>query len=303
MYDIFTKIRQNLQEPRRIPTKTLITLNPSSQVCYDTDGKQVGACLRQVWLDKMDHPKTNSISLNAVMAGFSGNWWEDWFITQLKAIGIYHSSGFPLTDTARLVKGIVDVAVHNHTENTIELCEVKTYDGSNYYGSVALLGNSSTAPKPKDKHLLQTFRYSLIAKDIPQFNIKVNNLVYLDRACGAWYKNKQFKIEMVTIEGITYPKISTVWKDEYYSFVDTRISDIGIYKAEEALLGALGSGEIPAKEFIEEYDADMVAAKSAAGEIPEYAVKKYNKDPANNPIGDYQCKYCPFSGGTCKNYE
>ena len=302
MYDVFTKIRNNLEDSRRIPTRTLLTLNPSSQVCYDMQGNQLGSCLRQVWLEKNDQPKSNAIGVNAVMAGFSGNWWEDWFITQLKSIGVFHSSGFPLTDVERLVKGIVDVSILNFTDNSIELGEVKTYDGSNYAASSTILGSMSTPPKPRDKHLLQAFRYSIIAAKIPDHSIKVNNLFYIDRSCGAWYKNKQFRIELVVLDGITFPQITTVWKDEYYSYVDTRISDAGVYSAEEKLLEHFGSGEIPDKEFIEAYTEEMIKAKALSGDIPDYVMKKHNRDPVNNPIGDFQCKYCAFSKGTCATY-
>ena len=88
MLDVFGSIRNNLQEDKRIPTRTLLNLNPSSQVCYDENNKQLGSCLRQVWLEKTDQIKTNPIGVSAVMAGFSGNWWEDWFIDKLKEVGI-----------------------------------------------------------------------------------------------------------------------------------------------------------------------------------------------------------------------
>ena len=299
MYDVFTKIRNNLEGSRRIPTRTLLTLNPSSQVCYDMQGNQLGSCLRQVWLEKNDQPKSNAIGVNAVMAGFSGNWWEDWFIDKLKEVGMYYNHSIPLTDVTRLVKGIADVIVKDPATGRLELGEVKTYDGSNYYGSTALLGNTKTPPKPKDKHLLQAFRYSLIAKE----HFEINNLFYIDRACGSFNRNKQFQIELFESRGKLYPKISTIWNNEHYEYVDTRISDDGIYRAEEALLTAFSNNEIPEKEFIESFSQDIINAKFASKEIPQYVYDKYVKDPANNPIGDIACKYCAFSKGTCNSWS
>lgn len=297
MYDIFNRIRLSLEEDKTIPSKTLITLNPSSQVCYDDNGKQVGSCLRQVWLTKNDYPKTNPIGINAVMSGFSGNWWEDWFITQLKELGLYYNSQFPATDVDRLVKGIVDIVTINPDTNEKELGEIKTYNGSNYTVAQNIIGNKKVSPRPNTKHLLQAFRYSLIFKDI----FSVNNLYYIDRSCSSWARNKQFKIELIEIEDKIRPKISTVWNNEYYEYIDKNISDICIYTAEETLLQHIGEGTIPDKEFIESYTNDLADYKYSVGDIPEYVYKNYKKDPINNPVGDFNCKYCPFSRGTCKN--
>lgn len=296
MYDVFNKIRENYEVDKGIRSKTLLNLNPSSQVCFDTStSKNVGTCLRQVWFQKNDFDRTNPNTVN--LSAFAGNWFEDWFITALKESGQYYASSFPATDVTRLVKGIVDVAIL--TKDGVELGEVKTYDGSNYYNSQVILGTRSSPPKPRDKHLLQAFRYSLIFRD--QF--KYNNLFYIDRACGAWYKNKQFRIELTDVNGVTYPKISTIWNDEYYEYVDTRISDVGIYKAEETLLEHFGNNTVPPKDFEEEYSLETIERKIAVKEIPEYLYTKYKKDPINNPIGDSNCKFCPFSKGLCKTYE
>ena len=299
MYDIFNQIRLNLEKDNSIKSNTLLNLNPSSQVCFDiTTNKNIGTCLRQIWFTKNDYEKSNNLN-SANISRFAGNWFEDWFITQLKETGIYYNSSFAATDTERLVKGIVDVAIHNHSNKTIELGEVKTYDGSNYFNSQLILGNKTIKPKPRDKHLLQAFRYSLIFKD--QFD--VNNLFYIDRACGQWYKNKQFKIELNTINGISYPKISTVWNDEYYEYTDTRISDKGIYLAEGTLLNHFGTNQVPPKDFIEEYDENTIMRKLELKEIPDYVYAKYKRDPFNNPIGDSDCKFCPYAKGLCKEYE
>lgn len=297
MYDVFNQVRLQLEDDKVIPSKTLINLNPSSQVCYNSQGQQVGACLRRVWLTKMDYPKTNPIGLNAVMAGFSGCWWEDWFITQLKQLGTYYSSSFPATDPDRLVKGIVDVAIKNKEDNTVELGEIKTYNGSNYNVTKGILGNKTSKPSPNMKHLLQTFRYSLIYKD----SYKVNNIFYIDRSCSGWARNKQYKIELIQIGDSLKPKISTTWNNEYYSYVEKNVSDLGIYQAEEKLLEHIGSGIIPDKEFKEIYTPDEVSYKRSQEEIPDYLYNKYKQDPKNNPLGDIECKYCPFSNGTCSN--
>lgn len=299
MFDIFNQIRLNLEKDNKIPVKTLLNLNPSSQVCFDVSSdKSIGTCLRQVWFLKNDFDKTNILPVSNI-SNFAGNWYEKFFIDQLKEIGMYHNSSFSATDVTRLVKGIVDISFTNLSTNQVELGEIKSYDGSNYYGSQGILGTKSIPPKPRDKHLLQAFRYSLIFKD----TFPINNLFYIDRACSQWFKNKQFKIELVKINEITYPKISTIWNDEYYEYTDTRISDAGVYKAEEQLLSYFGDFVAPPKDFIEEYSSELILEKIQVKEIPDYIYNKYKKDPINNPIGDSNCKYCPFAKGLCKSYE
>lgn len=302
MYDIFSQIRSNIDDrnSRRIPTKTLLSLNPSSQSCFDisNNNKNIGTCLRQIWFSKNDYEKTNIQGVSNI-ANLAGNWFEDWFIDELKETNLYYSSNFPATDPQRLVKGLVDVAIINPISKEIELGEVKTYSGDNYYNAVSILGNKNTKPKPKDKHLLQAFRYSLIFKE----QIKINNLFYIDRSCGSWYKNKQFKIELNEIDNIIYPKISTIWNDTYYEYTDTRISDLGIYNSEETLLEYFSNNEVPPKDFLEEYDDETIEQKYLKKEIPEYKYNLYKKDPKNNVIGDPNCFYCPFSKGLCKLHE
>lgn len=299
MYDVFTKIRLNLEKDNKIPSKTLLNLNPSSQPCLDiSTNKNIGTCLRQIWFTKNDFEKTNIINVNNI-SNIAGNWYENWFINELKACNLYYNSSFSATDTSRLVKGIVDVALLNPNTNEIELGEVKSYDGSNYNNMSTILGNKNNKPAPRLKHLLQAYRYSLIFKD----TIKVNNLFYIDRACSSWYKNKQFKIEIEEINKVLYPKISTVWNDEYYQYIETTVSDVGIYKAEEKLLDHFYQNTAPEKDYVEEYSEEVIKSRYEKDLIPQYLYNKYIKDPINNPIGDSECKYCPYAKGLCNKYE
>ena len=298
-FDIFGEIRSNLEKPAKLKRPNLLTINPSSQVCYSPSGVQLGSCLRSVWLDKTNQPKTNSISLKARMAAFSGNWWEDWFIDQLKQIHVYEDSQFVASDPSRLMKGLVDVSFTNPKTNKLELIEVKTYDGSNYIGSQAVLGTKSKAPKPRMSHLLQSFRYLLIYKD----DVDAINLCYIDRACGDWYKYKQFRVSLVEVGDNLCPKIETNWNNGYYSYTEVDVSEAGIDQAELSLLDHLGENRIPMKEFKEEYSSTEINERYLDGDIAKYLYDRWIKDPENNSIGDYQCKFCAFSNGTCKSYD
>lgn len=298
-FDIFNEIKTNLEKPRALSRPNLLTINPSSQVCYTSEGKQVGSCLRSVWLDKTNQTKTNAFGLKGRMAAFSGNWWEDWFVNQLKETHLYEDSQIIASDPSRFMKGFIDVSFKNPLSGSTELIEVKTYDGSNYYGAQAVLGTSTAPPAPKVSHLLQAFRYLMVYSE----EIEAINLCYIDRACGDWYKYKQFRITFTVLKDRTYPKIETIWKDEYYSYINRDVSKEGIDEAEAKLLSHLMESKIPMKEFQETYSNEVIGTRFLDGEIPKYKYDKWLKDPENNPIGDFQCNYCPFSKGTCKNYD
>lgn len=298
-FDIFGEIKSNLDKKSKLSRPNLLTINPSSQVCYSPEGVQLGSCLRSVWLDKTGHTKTNPIGLKARMAAFSGNWWEDWFIDQLKQTGTYEGSNLTASDPSRFMKGLIDVSMINPKTGNIELIEVKTYDGSNYYGAQAVLGTKAVAPKPKMSHLLQAFRYLLIYRD----EVDAINLCYIDRACGDWYKYKQFRITLIDVDGTFSPYIETNWNGALHTFVVAEVTEAGIDEAELSLLSHLSDGTIPMKEFSEAYSDEVVGQRFLDGLIPKYQYDKWIKDPDNNPIGDFQCKYCAFSNGTCKDYD
>lgn len=298
-FDIFGEIRKNLEKTPKLKRPNLLTINPSSQVCYGPQDQQLGSCLRSVWLDKTQQTKTNAISLKARMAAFSGNWWEDWFIDQLKQTHLYESSQFVASDPSRMMKGLVDVSFNNPISGKIELIEVKTYDGSNYIGAQAVLGTKAKAPKPRMSHLLQAFRYLLIYRD----DVDAINLCYIDRACGDWYKYKQFRITLVEVDGELSPYIETNWNNSLYTYVEVDVTESGVDKAELSLLDHLAENRIPMKEFKEEYSSEEISQKFLDGDIPKYVYDKWLKEPDANPIGDYQCKFCAFSNGTCKSYD
>lgn len=298
-YDIFESIKNNIEKPRSLSRKSLFSINPSNQVCFNDDGKSVGSCIRQVWFDKTGNAlKSNTVSLRAKMAAYSGNWWEDWFIDQLKEIRVYEDDGVLATDSSKFVKGLIDVTFTNPNTNKIELVEVKTYNGSSWAAAQNIHGTSKITPKPKMSHLLQSFRYLMIYKS----EVEAINICYIDRSCGDWYKQKQFRISILEIDGRHYPNIECVYNDQLYSSIEPDITIEGINEAENKLIEYLSNDEVPPKDYIEQYDSQTIIHKHMNGEIPDYIYKKWQKNP-DTPIGDYQCLYCPYYGGSCSNYD
>lgn len=300
--DVFKKISENLSKPKILTTDHILsTFSPSSQICYSAKfpDVQLGSCIRQLWFDKNSYEKSNhnDVSPHVKIAGVIGNDLEDWMITQLKQLGLYSEDQIPAIDSANFVKGFVDVSIVNPLTGNIELNEIKTYDGGSFFGSM-VYGTLNSKPQPKIKHLLQAYRYLMIHKD----SVDAINLLYLDRSCSGWFKNKQFRVTLLTVDSEVYPQIEVIWKNgELCTYVETSITSNAIITSEQLLMSYLKSGEIPPKDFIEVYTSDEIETKFFQEKISKTAYDKYKKGTATS-LGDHQCTYCPYSEGTCVKY-
>jgi len=289
---IFKEIEENLKK-RNVKTLDLtpniFTLNPSSQVSYDKNLKPNGSCLRQQWFEKTSQDKTNHSSANIILAQDLGNYWENWFINELRILDLLVDNQILATDRKNLVKGFVDVLTRNKA-GELELGEIKTYDGSNYFKSQSILGTKSKAPEPMLSHLLQIFRYLLIYEK----QVVAGNIYYIDKSCSAWYKNYQFRVTIFEHKNVKYPQVECIWYDEYYNKIYDNISDLNIYKAEQDLLKHIKDSTIPLPSYIPLYNEEQVEDKYANNLIDKTSYEKYKKDPVKNYLGDYQCSYCSY---------
>lgn len=280
-------------------TGNLPTLSPSSQVCYSAQdpGVQLGSCLRQVWFDKNNYTKTRAIKPHVRMAGYIGERWEEWLESFLKESGLFVQSQVPAVDSSQFVKGIVDSVVINPLTNKKELVELKTYDGSSYISMQTICGTVKTQPKPRMTHLLQAFRYLLIYKD----QVDAINILYVDRSCSGWYKNKQFRVTLYNFDGKVYPSVQYDWNGSLYTHIEKNVTEDAIYNTEKTLQSYLLSGEIPPCDFKETYTSEEVEYNYSKGLIYKTQYEKYKKDPSES-LGDFQCNLCSYSGGTCARY-
>ena len=73
-------------------------LSPSSATCYTDSGQPVGACIKQIWLDKKDYPISNPVTAYNQFTFDAGKMWEDWLIQQYKKLNIYIDSNVKLVD-------------------------------------------------------------------------------------------------------------------------------------------------------------------------------------------------------------
>lgn len=301
--DIFQKLADKYNKPKLFNSATnfLPILSPSSQSCYSLiDNSQLGACLRQQWFDKNNYLKTNTfIAPHVKMSAYIGDKWEEWVLNDLKELGIYADSQIPVTVPKYFVKGFIDGAIYNPLDsNKVELLEIKTYDGGNFFNSKNIYGTKSDRPTPKITHLLQAFKYLIILKD----KVEAINLLYVDRSCSGWYKNKQFRITLLEFENDFYPQIEFLWEGCLTSYVDRSISEKAIKDTDRKLLDYIINGQIPNKDFKPIYTEEEVELNFSKGLIYKTNYDKYKKDPSSVRLGDYQCNLCPFSNGTCEKY-
>ena len=294
MYNIIEALHQNIskEKPLVSPDDKLYSrfyLNPSSSMSYSSiDGSPIGACIKQVWLDKKNYPITNPITTYNEYIFEAGKLWEKWLIDQYKSMGIYLDNSVKLISNFYQTSGEIDI-LHKNPENGLtEVTEVKTYTGSNYYAAKEILGHKDQNPKPKDGHLLQCIKYLMVLKD---YDIHTVNLVYIDRSCSSFFNNKQFKIYLVGKE---------IYYDTYYQnalrtiHINTFNTD-SLKEKDDALLQLLAMNYVPDPDFKISYTLQDVEQKYKEGLISKTAFDKVEKGYVNpEDMSDWQCRYCKF---------
>lgn len=291
-FDILSAIETNLQSTVSLKTDRIPTINPSMSMCYSTlDSAPIGSCLRQVYLDKMLYPVSNPMGIYVQMTTEAGKLWESWVIEQFKQIGIYVNHSVKVYDPVRFISGEIDILHRNPDDNTLEVTEVKQYNGSNFGAAGSILGTKKEQGKPKDQNLLQVFTYLLMVRD----QISNINLLYIDRSCGSYYNNKQYVISLHRHNDCLYPKVS--YKDingAVAHYIDYRINDKAILEKENMLKEFLKGEVIPPKDYTLVYTDAQVEAKVLRGEVSKTKYSKWKDDKVANKIGDWNCTYCKY---------
>lgn len=300
--DIFSKLSETLNQVSPLQADPIFSfITPSTPVCYSVKNKeQLGSCLRELWFEKNNYQKTNILNKNSdhvKMSAYIGNVWETWFINLIKQQpNLFVAEQILATYPENFVKGYADLLIKNPNTDKLELIEVKTYDGGSYFSS-EVYGDSNKQPTPKIKHLLQAFRYLLIYKN----KVDAINLVYIDRSCTSWFRNKQFRITLENFNNQLYPRIEVLWNGELYSYVNSHITEKSVLETEAKLLESIRQNKIPKKDFKAQYTKEEIEEKYKAGLIYKTSYNKYQEDNSI-VLGDFQCAYCPYSKGTCEKY-
>jgi len=295
MFNILSSIETLYNEPAPIKVERRFSHSPSSAMCYSaTDNRPIGSCIRASYMRAKDYPSSNKGSMYMTMTQEAGHLWEDWCVQKFKELGIYISHHSKVADLENNISGELDIVHINPNTGELEVTDIKQYNGSNWYASKEIIGSKDTSPKPKDSHLLQMFVYLLTLSKTGNEHIKYCNILYIDRSCGSWSNNFQFRISLHEEDKVIYPKVEYFRFDQLESYIDKRITDVNVYKKNKMLENYIEVEQLPPRDYQLTYDFQTVQHLHSIGEISDSAYKKYMSDSTNNPIGHWMCKYCQY---------
>lgn len=309
MFNIFQALEENLTRKPTIITDRIPTHMPSKAMCNSAlDNKPLGNCIRSSYFAVNKFPRSNPMGIYVIMTSEAGKLWEFWLTDQFKQLGIYLQHSVKLYDPANFISGEIDIVHINPLDGSIELTECKQYNGSNYYAASELKGTKASLPKPKDQNLLQTFDYLLMCRNTRQ-DITYSNLVYIDRSCGSYNNNIQFRISLTTVNDEVYPKIEYFdFKGDVQTYTDFRITEKNILFKNALLDQYVDTSKIPPKDYTYVYNPILIEDMYLKKEISDSKYKKYKENPSKNIIGDWQCRFCPYGpdldgNSTCFNIK
>ncbi len=296
MFNILSALKNNLQSPSPIKTKRIFTHNPSQAMCYSAlDNSPLGTCIRASYMNNKEYPKSNPMGIYVQMTAEAGKLWESWLINQYKELGIYVDHSVRMYDESHNLSGELDILHMNPLTDKLEITECKQYNGSNFYAQNSIVGSAKQRPTPKESHLLQCFDYLLMCKNTGH-DITHTNLLYLDRSCGSYYNNFQFRISLTTLTNKNVCPLIEYLDSEgkVQSYIDTRITEKAMYEKNEMLDTFLENELLPPRDFALKYTEDKIELLFKSKQISANKYNKWKENPAKNFIGDWNCVYCPF---------
>lgn len=294
-------LNKHLLSGSKLKTKRFPAFYPSSASCLSAEDNRtvVGSCLRQLYYRYKGYPESNPPGLYSQWIFAAGNTWEDFLTNKLKEMGIWLANSVKFVNHDLYMSGEIDILIkgpdYNEETGTGKwIVENKTFGSNNYSMKKGICGSRDQSPKPKDMNVLQSFIYLLTFED--QVDLVVLN--YIDRACGGPENNKEFHITLHHEDDDVFPHIETT--DFYgnpYRYIDRRISFRSIKSRFEVLIEHLKNEDLPYPDFQHTYTPEQVEENNTAGLIAKTKYEAYNRSPAKNPIGDWNCSniYCSFS--------
>lgn len=297
MFNILAAFKNNLQRQSPLSTERINTHMPSRAMCYSaTDNKPIGACIRSAYMDIKRYPASNPMGIYMKMTTEAGRLWESWVINQYKEIGIYIDHSVKLYDPTKFISGELDILHYNPETEAYEVTEVKQYNGSNYSAASSLTGSGKNMrPAPKDPNLLQVFTYLLMLRNTGNETIQYVNLLYIDRSCGSFSNNFQFRVSLVESNGVVYPQVEYFDNEgEVQTYIDYRITEEAIFEKNSMLDTFVENEMLPPRDYSLKYTDFEIESMYAAKEISAYKYNKWKADPKINVIGDWQCTYCKY---------
>ena len=235
-----------------------------------------GACLRAMYY-RCTGAEPEPFNTRTYYTFACGNIVEDYFIEQVKQMGIWRDNSVKFFNNDIRLSGEIDILVEDPDSKDLVIVEMKTTAG--YYSWKEVAGNASTKGKPKPAHFLQLMLY------LYEFMDQVNKgvLLYFNLENK---ERKQFVIELHEEDGKHFPSIDGTI---YRSFSVEDVHD----RYREAQ-GFIDRKELPPCDFTKSYTSEQVEILRARGEIAKTNYEKYKRNPEKNPLGAWECNYCSY---------
>lgn len=291
MLDIWGAIDSHLMSSPPLKTERLPTLYPSQASCRSAvDGQPIGACIRANWYRIQGYEESNPSDVWSQYVFAGGNLWEGFVTEKLKQMGLWRANNLKFQDLSRFISGEVDILIFDPTINRNIILEMKTFYG--YNAEKQLMGTRDVAPAPKSQNLLQAFYYLI---QFASQGIEDVALLYFARDS---HKRIQFNIRLHLEDGVYYPQVSVPWRGGMHTYIDRRITNVGILDRYSELLSFVEKDEMPPPDFDHIYTDEVIEAIYSGDLDAEKSISKtdyenWKKNPRKNQIGYFMCrKYC-----------
>jgi len=203
---------------------------------------------------------------------------ENVLVDVLKEMGLWKQNNLKFWNEEFNVSGEIDILLRDPETNGLFGAEVKSIYG--YYAKKEIFGNKKQAGRPKIEHVLQSAIYLDNFSDI----IKYWKLVYMERGDGS---RCEFNITLAKdLQGKTRICVNGE-PIKLFTLED-------VYARYKLLDNHRKRDTIPPRDYDLVYPPQKVEAKNERGELSKSKYDNWKRNPVKNPIGDWQCSYCPF---------
>lgn len=284
-------IHDVLMYPGVKDSHTHVGFYPSSaSVEYnDEEGNtlHVGSCLRQQFYSHCGVPRTEAMSPDVAVKLELGNWTHEMIVEMVKRSGFWYGDEKRMfKPDAPQVSGRADLFVKDPRDGSPVGCEIKSVSG--YYGVKRTIKDADA--RPKLEHVLQCMPY---LDFYGQWGLTKWILLYIDRESGAMAEY----VIMLEEDG------SANVQGENFAEIYRHINLKAIYSRWNQLAEYIGRGELPPRDYTDQWSNKEILRRKKAGELTKTDLKtvesKLKTGNTEKPMlkkGDWQCMYCDWKG-------
>jgi hypothetical protein len=270
-------------------------LHPSSaSVEYVKDGMQKidGKCLREVWYRQMQYKKTNPSGPKLMHTAHLGKWDEVGLIDNWKSMGLWVGNNIKFYRQDLILSGEMDAVLR--IDDKLIGYEIKTFYG--YLAEKQIRGSKrpEVPGHPKENQILQALIYAWEYKnEFDQFR-----MFYLNRGDGSRYEFEVGCSATPSPDG-THRCWCRQIPGDYWNMFSKDITYLpynieDIHDRYKKLIKYIREETLPPTDFEEVFSPEKVEFLKSKGLIAKTKYEKWQKNPEKNPIGNWECSYCPM---------